>query len=576
MQNLARKDDFQKQHRSAFLDMIAGFKAPATKSGTGNETSTDGSTIIGARVRPLLENEIADGEVASVVVRDGTQVVDVHELRQKFNNQPALNSSSFHLDKAYGPSDDSDALYGDLVQPLVKWSWSGGVSTLFAYGQTGSGKTYSVNEIERLAAGDLMNGIFEGEREIHICVFELIGNASYDLLNDHRQISVLEDSFGDTQLVGAVECKPGSAEELLSLIEKSMAFRKTAPTLKNDTSSRSHAVCRIRIVNKDMLGVPDGLLYVVDLAGSEMAADVKDHTAERMKETRDINTSLSILKDCIRGRALVDGMGNKKAKAHIPFRSSVITKVLKNVFDVKSERASMTAVLACVKPSFSAISATQNTLRYGELLRIPVSQTKAPAYNASIPRTWSNEMTREWIRNNSGTPAIDSRILAPVENGTQLCRLPKAEFVTRSLKTPGVTEERARVFYDKLWRLHIDSRGATTEDPESSGISQNKKEESSIPFKGRMRPGMYIRVKARGYADPGTLVVILCPEDAFAKEEKSEAKQEAYVCAAVSPGLMMDAFEVSIAHQRVVKLDDMLEEIMMEYDSATRYYYMSI
>ena len=61
----------------------------------------------------------------------------------------------------------------------MPWSWGGGVSTLFAYGQTGSGKTYTVNELERLAAAQLMNGTLEGNRDIHMCMFELAGNAAF-------------------------------------------------------------------------------------------------------------------------------------------------------------------------------------------------------------------------------------------------------------------------------------------------------------------------------------------------------------------------------------------------------------
>jgi kinesin family protein 2/24 len=110
----------------------------------------------------------------------------------------------------------------------------------------------------------------------------------------------MEDSFGESQLVGAVEHKPSTPQEFLKLIETSMSFRKTAATLKNDTSSRSHAVCRIRISNKNLPEAPDGLLYLVDLAGSELGTDSKEHSQERMKETREINISLSTLKDCIR------------------------------------------------------------------------------------------------------------------------------------------------------------------------------------------------------------------------------------------------------------------------------------
>src|SRR3954453_18398654 len=98
----------------------------------------------------------------------------------------------------------------------------------------------------------------------------------------------MEDSFGESQLVGAVEQKPSTSQELLSLIEQSMKFRKSAPTLKNDTSSRSHAICRVRITNKDVIDAPDGLLFLVDLAGSEFGSDVKEHSDERRKETREI------------------------------------------------------------------------------------------------------------------------------------------------------------------------------------------------------------------------------------------------------------------------------------------------
>ena len=227
-------------------------------------------------------------------------------------------------------------------------------------------------------------------------------NNTTDLLNGHRKISVMEDSFGESQLVGAVEERPVSAEELLSYIEKSMLFRKSATTLKNDMSSRSHAVCRIRIVNKDLLDSPDGLLFLVDLAGSEVDRDRKEHSTDRMKEARDINVSLSTLKDCIRGRSMLnmtegaDGI-KKASKMHVPFRSSVLTKVLKHVFDVKGERYCKTAVLACVKPNAADAGPSKNTLRYAELLQVSVPKSKPAVYNASTPSTWSHSELIVWI-----------------------------------------------------------------------------------------------------------------------------------------------------------------------------------
>lgn len=223
----------------------------------------------------------------------------------------------------------------------------------------------------------------------------------------------MEDSFGESQLVGAVEHKSSTPAELLELIERSMSFRKTAATLKNDTSSRSHAVCRIRIANKDVPEAPDGLLFLIDLAGSELGTDSKKHSQERMKETREINVSLSTLKDCIRGRALwniseIVGTSAKRAtKAHIPFRSSVLTKVLKHVFDIKGERFCKTAVLACVKPTASDAAASKNTLRYAELLRVPMPHGKARAYNPKVPSTWTNKQLKEWVKNNVSSAQLE-------------------------------------------------------------------------------------------------------------------------------------------------------------------------
>ena len=216
----------------------------------------------------------------------------------------------------------------------------------------------------------------------------------------------MEDSFGESQLVGIVEHKTTSANELHQLIEQGMSFRTSAATLKNDSSSRSHAVCRLRIVNRGDAEVPDGLLFLIDLAGSEAAVDTRDHTSERMKETREINTSLSILKDCIRGRALwssqdsATGSGKKGAKIHIPYRSSTLTKVLKHVFDVKGERSCKTAVLACVTPCARDAAVSKNTLRYAELLRIPATKPIPVAYKPLVPSTWPNEKLREWIDTN--------------------------------------------------------------------------------------------------------------------------------------------------------------------------------
>lgn len=223
-----------------------------------------------------------------------------------------------------------------------------------------------------------------------------------DLLNSRKAFSVLEDSFGVVQLAGAFEHPVTNADDVRAYIETAASFRRTEKTVKNDASSRSHAICRVRIGDPGNPAAEDGMLYLVDLAGSEAARDVAKHGAERMRETREINASLSVLKDCIRGKADADavlGAGGRK-KPHVPFRQSTLTKVLKHVFDPAGTASCKTVVVACVNPCLLDVGASRNTMRYAEMLRVFVPKSKAAVYDAEAPMTWSNTQVRAWIDNN--------------------------------------------------------------------------------------------------------------------------------------------------------------------------------
>ena len=66
----------------------------------------------------------------------------------------------------------------------------------------------------------------------------------------------------------------------IELNEKAAQNRTTVSTFKNDTSSRSHAVCKISFVNKVYKDLEPGELYIFDLAGSENTADSQFHDKE--------------------------------------------------------------------------------------------------------------------------------------------------------------------------------------------------------------------------------------------------------------------------------------------------------
>ncbi|EGY16470.1 hypothetical protein VD0002_g519 [Verticillium dahliae] len=583
-------DEFILEHAQRYLRLVAAYKpppAPASKE-TG-ETMEDAGIVIVTRLRPMLGHELSSGMVPGLFPREHTKgQVDLHELRRPVRGLPRLNSFTYRVDKFYGVDTSSEDMYHDLVHPLVAWAWGGGVSTVFAYGQTGSGKTYTVSALERLVASTLTGGALEGRREMHVSIIELAGNTAADLLNARKPISVLEDSFGATHLAGAAEHPVTDVAALLAHVDAAARFRRTASTTKNDASSRSHAVCRLRLVNPALPDADDGLLYLVDLAGSEAARDVATHGADRMRETREINVSLSVLKDCIRGRAAADHVtaaaaGQKKAKPpYVPFRQSALTKVLKHVFDPAASRACRTVVVACVNPCLADVGASKNTLRYAEMLRVVAPAAPAVMFDAGKPATWSNEQLRAWVGKNSGTPPVVPQILAPSESGAQLLRLVAAEFLTRCLRSPGVTDEQARAFQAKFWRLHVDSQRATATPvdakaaaaPEKTGLSSAdpRPDMAGVPFTERIRPGLVVAFDPPADMPmplPGrNLAVVLGADGARA--------QGRYTCARVTPGFMPNAFEVCLWRQVVVPVERMVAEVLLEYDVATRYYYETL
>lgn len=229
-----------------------------------------------------------------------------------------------------------------------------------------------------------------------------------DLLNERNAINILEDPFGAMQLVGVLEKNPATSEEFLSIIDTAKELRSTESTTKNDQSSRSHAICRIRVINKESPNSPEGCFLLVDLAGSEASADTQHHSRERMAETREINKSLTTLKDCIRTRALWSiGRGDANQKhVHIPFRTSKLTQVLKSAFDVNNIQTCKTLVIACINPSILDVAHSKNTLRYAEMLKVPVPKAKPRPFDERIPTTWENSHVQDWISRNVGCDPV--------------------------------------------------------------------------------------------------------------------------------------------------------------------------
>ncbi|ORY69061.1 P-loop containing nucleoside triphosphate hydrolase protein [Pseudomassariella vexata] len=542
-----------------YQTLVKRFKpSPAvsyTRGGESTETPSP-DIVVSVRIRPLLDEGLTSGFPCAVFPRaDETGVVDVHDLYHHPRGRPILKSFNYQVDRLFGPEATTREIYDRQVEDLVSFAWNGGIGTLFAYGQTGSGKTTTISGLEQLTVTSLMRR-GEGKsdrRKVYMTIIELAGNLAYDLLSSRKPISILEDSFGVTQLVGAEEhllVQEGGDDSAAGLIERAASFRRTAPTLKNDVSSRTHSICLLRISTPDQPsggshGTSDGFLYLIDLAGSEAARDVASHGADRMRETREINISLSVLKDCIRGKAQADALASsasqgpnsqrQKKPPHVPFRQSTLTKVLKHVFDpVATAGKTKTVVVACVNPSLADVGPSKNTLRYAEMLRV------------SVPLSVKTKATGS-SSNSEGE--INSMVVG--------------------MAPPLVTSR------------------PSSRDPDPAAVA--------LPWRKRIRPGMVISWNpsspsndsgAIGILDTSKqqLAVVLCPEDAVGSRQpvneahrnviRPQGGHNGYLCAQVMPGAVSGTYEVNLWQQVIVDVETMEKEVILEYD-GTRYYHIA-
>ena len=321
-------------------------------AGGGNEI------CICVRKRPIGRREVAanDHDAVSCV----HPAVVVHDCRHRVDGiTKYLNNTQFAFDHAFSEAVETEEVYACVGAPLVDFVVSRrGRATIFAYGQTGSGKTYTMEGIQDRAAYAVFEALGSaGGVAVGVSFFEIYGGRCQDLLRDRARLQVREDGKGEVNVVGLSEAAAPSPEALLETIREGNELRTKQRTEMNDASSRSHAICSICLREKAS-GKLLGKLSLVDLAGSERGQDTRSHNRQLRTESAEINKSLLALKECIRGLATRD--------AHVPFRASKLTMVLRDSFVRPHCRVAM---IATVSPSVSATDHTINTLRYADRVK---------------------------------------------------------------------------------------------------------------------------------------------------------------------------------------------------------------
>lgn len=335
-----------------------------------------GNVIVSVRVRP----DTSGGDISKVA---GEWMVDG---RRSLISNKGGEGGEYHYDNVFSPHDHNSRVYDAAAKRLVRRVMEGYHGTVFAYGMTGTGKTFSMQGTAQspgvipLAITDIFSYIRENpDREflLRVSYLEIYNERIYDLLSlnaggvgapQQEEIKLREDSKRGVYAAPLKEEIVQSPTQLLRVIARGDQARRTGSTLFNARSSRSHAVVQIVVESRERAGgdtkngLPGGVLVstlsLIDLAGSEKAAETK----ERRTEGSHINKSLLTLGTVISRLSGREGDADKeKDQKHLPYRDSKLTRLLQPALSGGS-LVSILCTVSLASPTNAVVAHTGETL----------------------------------------------------------------------------------------------------------------------------------------------------------------------------------------------------------------------
>jgi len=360
-----------------------------------------GGLTVCVRKRPLLDFELLSGDWDAVEMPDQATVLCHDGKLSRSGRQLLMNHRRYVLDRAWSAMTSTETIYADSVQPLAQAALAGSSSTLLCMGQTGTGKTHTICGVIDCLSKELS----ARQEDIEVEFFEIYGKKCLDLLAERKEVHLRSDAEGQVHVRGQRIVRLSAGAGLLDLINEALRLRASEETERNAASSRSHAICTLRFLNGESSEASkSGVLRLVDLAGSERNFETTKMTAAQHRESAEINASLMALKDCFRAHAALQ----RGEKVHMPFRSSRLTRVLRDCFVDLEHR---TVVIATVSPSACDVIHSVNTLRHATMLAkpledvaseltldIPLNQKGEGAFKDIPVMEWTSKDVFAWLQ----------------------------------------------------------------------------------------------------------------------------------------------------------------------------------
>jgi kinesin family member 6/9 len=315
-------------------------------------SSSDSTIQIYCRVRPIKKNKklVYDkGQYWISPDEDGSRIgfhIPKDQLQGLVNH--SKENFEFKFDHLFDMDSNQEEIFDVVAKPVVQSAMGGYNGTIFAYGQTGSGKTFTITggaekySDRGLIPRTLQHIFKEIEKDtqtrytVHVSYLEIYNEVGYDLLDSSRdakrledlpKVTIQEDGNEYIHLRNLSVVQANSEEDALNLLFLGDTNRMIAETPSNPASSRSHCIFIISLTShkngSDV--IRKSKLHLVDLAGSERVSRT-GLDGNLLKEAKHINLSLHYLEQVI----IALHEAGKGRRAHIPYRNSMMTSVLRD------------------------------------------------------------------------------------------------------------------------------------------------------------------------------------------------------------------------------------------------------
>lgn len=292
-----------------------------------------GNIRVFCRVRPSSEPASEITPMQYPDERDDAKEINILGPEERSSlGAVSRKNNTFSFDRVFNPSTQNAEVFDEISQ-LVQSALDGYNVCIFCYGQTGSGKTYTMSSQDGMIPRavhqiyETAQGLEEkGWRYTMAGNFVEVYNENLnDLLGnpdelDKKKHEIRHDmQRGKTTITDITTVQLESPEMVESILQNAAANRSVAATKANERSSRSHSVFILKLMGENHITGErsEGTLNLVDLAGSERLSH-SGATGERLKETQNINRSLSSLGD------VIAALGQGKDGGHIPYRNSKV------------------------------------------------------------------------------------------------------------------------------------------------------------------------------------------------------------------------------------------------------------